>query len=69
MDITRNATNKTRKLAREQQIPYWLEMHAFLVLYNVWAGAPCGLVRANMALKKPAREKAKQRRDEFRKAV
>jgi hypothetical protein len=56
MEITGNATNKTRILAREQQIPYWLEMHAFLVLYNVWAGAPCSQARAVMALIRKSKE-------------
>ena len=33
-----------------EQMPYRIEMHAFLVLYSVWRGAPCSQTGAIMAL-------------------
>jgi fructose 1,6-bisphosphatase len=43
-------TTLNRTLAREQHIPYRIEMHAFLVMYNIWMGAPCSRMGAIMAL-------------------
>jgi hypothetical protein len=43
-------TTLNRTLAREQQIPNRIEMHAYLVMYNIWMGAQCGRANAIMAL-------------------
>ncbi len=45
------ATNETlNRISQRGQPPGKVEMHAFLVLYGVWAGAPCSHVKEIMAL-------------------
>ncbi len=50
--LLENATNETltRISDREKQLQGRIEMHAFLVLYRVWVGAPSSQSRAIMAL-------------------
>jgi hypothetical protein len=60
----KTATNAIlyRILARGQQIPCRIEMHASLVLYNVWAGSPCSHARAITALIQEIKTKIVYRR-------
>jgi hypothetical protein len=47
---TSHKCNANRTLAREQQIPNRIEIHAFLVMYNRWMGAPCSQAGAIMGM-------------------
>ncbi len=49
MEITRECSNETISITNDNQGPVnRIQMHALLVLYDVWAGAPGPCAKATM---------------------